>query len=113
MFLHPRQHAERDPTKPALILTDRDERISYGELVANADRCAQVFAALGLAQGDTIAILLENHIRYAEICWAAKNSSRTPPISSRTAMQSCSSARRRWPESRFPSPSVSAPGCRA
>lgn len=34
----------------------------------------QLFQRLGLQQGDTLIIWLENHIRYAELCWAAKNS---------------------------------------
>lgn len=72
--LHPRHHAELHPDKPALILADTGAAISYRELIDNADRAAQLFAALGLVEGDTIAIFLENHIRYAELCWAAKNS---------------------------------------
>ena len=73
-LLHPRSQAEITPNKPALILADTGESISYSELVARADRAAQLFQRLGLQQGDTIAIWLENHIRYPELCWAAKNS---------------------------------------
>ena len=71
---HPRFHAQRSPDKPALILADTGERISYGELVERADRAVQLFQHLGLAEGDTIALLLENHVRYPELVWAAKNS---------------------------------------
>jgi long-chain acyl-CoA synthetase len=71
---HPRLHAARDPAKPALILADSGETLSYGELVERADRAGQLFQRLGLREGDTLAILLENHIRYPELCWAAKNS---------------------------------------
>jgi long-chain acyl-CoA synthetase len=74
MNLHPRFHATRDPDKPALIMADSGAAISYGEMVANADRAAQLFQRLGLQQGDTIAIHLENQLRYPELCWAAKNS---------------------------------------
>ncbi|WP_428313017.1 AMP-binding protein [Hydrocarboniphaga sp.] len=74
MNAHPRQHALRYPQRPALILADRDQSISYAQLVENADRAAQLFLALGVEQGDTIAIFVENHIRYPELCWAAKNS---------------------------------------
>jgi acyl-CoA synthetase (AMP-forming)/AMP-acid ligase II len=55
-------------------MPDGGGSISYGDMVANADRAAQLFQQLGLNQGDTIAIHLENHLRYPEICWAAKNS---------------------------------------
>jgi long-chain acyl-CoA synthetase len=48
--------------------------ISYGQMVANADRAAQMFRRLGLEEGDTVAIHLENQLRYPELCWAAKNS---------------------------------------
>lgn len=71
---HPRRFAETHPDKPALILADTDQAISYAELMRNADRAAQLFQRLGLRQGDTLAVMLENHIRYPEICWAAKNS---------------------------------------
>ncbi|WP_299689948.1 AMP-binding protein [Hydrocarboniphaga sp.] len=74
MNAHPRQHALSHPTQPALILADVGESISYRQMVDNADRAAQLFQALGLAEGDTIAIFIENHIRYPELCWAAKNS---------------------------------------
>ncbi len=71
---HPRAQAERHPDKPALILADTGESISYAQLVERADRAAQLFQRLGLNEGDTIALLLENHIRYPELIWAAKNS---------------------------------------
>jgi long-chain acyl-CoA synthetase len=32
---------------------------------------AQLFRALGLQSGDHIALMLENHPRYFEICWGA------------------------------------------
>ncbi len=71
---HPRTFAQQFPDKPALIMADSGATITYRQLVENADRAAQAFARLGLRQGDTIAILLENQIRYPELCWAAKNS---------------------------------------
>jgi long-chain acyl-CoA synthetase len=71
---HPRFHAVRQPERPALIMGDSGLSISYGQMVANADRAAQVFRRLGLKEGDTVAIHLENQLRYPELCWAAKNS---------------------------------------
>lgn len=62
------------PERPALIMADTGLSISYGQMVTNADRAAQLFRRLGLNEGDTVAIHLENHLRYAELCWAAKNS---------------------------------------
>lgn len=75
---HPRFHtssaAPHRHRAIALHLADTGESLSYDELVEHADRAAQLFARLGLRQGDCIAILLENHIRYPELIWAAKNS---------------------------------------
>ena len=71
---HPRTFAALTPEKPALIMADSGKVLTYRTLVDNADRAAQAFQRLGLRQGDTIAILLENQIRYPELCWAAKNS---------------------------------------
>jgi long-chain acyl-CoA synthetase len=71
---HPRHHANTSPAKLALAVADNGEELTYAALIANADRAAQLFASMGLSQGDTVAIFLENHIRYAELCWAAKNS---------------------------------------
>ena len=74
LFAHPRTHAEATPDKPAIIMADSGQVLTYRELTDNADRAAQAFQRLGLHQGDTMAILLENQIRYPEVCWAAKNS---------------------------------------
>jgi long-chain acyl-CoA synthetase len=74
MTPHPRAVAKATPDKPALIIADLGERISYGELVERSDKAANLFASLGLDEGDTVAFLLENHIRYPELIWAAKNS---------------------------------------
>lgn len=71
---HPRFHAQHRADKPALILADTGERIGYRELIERADRGARLFAQLGLVEGDTLALFLENHIRYPELIWAAKNS---------------------------------------
>jgi long-chain acyl-CoA synthetase len=71
---HPRAVAAVTPDKPALIIVDQGESISYGELVRRSDQVGHLFAALGVKQGDTIAILIENHVRYPELIWGAKNS---------------------------------------
>ncbi len=48
--------------------------LTYAGLVRRAAQAANLFVSLGVRQGDTIAFLLENHIRYPELLWAAKNS---------------------------------------
>ncbi len=72
--LHPRSYVDVAADRAALLLADSGTSIGYADLCANADRAAQLFQSLGLQQGDTIAIFLQNHLRYAELCWAAKNS---------------------------------------
>ncbi|MFY9327067.1 MAG: AMP-binding protein [Georgfuchsia sp.] len=73
-YAHPRLHARTSPEKIAFVLADTGQSLTYRELVNRSEQAAQAFNRLGLRGGDTIAILLENHIRYPELCWAAKNS---------------------------------------
>ncbi|MFN3727627.1 MAG: AMP-binding protein [Allosphingosinicella sp.] len=74
-FTHPRQVAAEDPGKLAFVLVgDTDQTLTYRELVERSGRAARLFRALGVEPGQTIAFLLENHIRLPELCWAAKNS---------------------------------------
>lgn len=64
--------AERRPERPALILADTGASVSFGEMVAAANRLANLFVEMGLQEGDCVAFFLENHIRYLELAWAAK-----------------------------------------
>lgn len=72
--MHPFHHAEKTPEKPALIMANSGERLSYAELEARSNRMAQLFRASGLRRGDVIAIFLENHIDFLPLCWAAQRS---------------------------------------
>jgi long-chain acyl-CoA synthetase len=71
---HPRAIAAVTPDKPALIMVDQGQSITYGDLVRRSDQVGHLFASLGVRQGDTIAIMIENHVRYPELMWGAKNS---------------------------------------
>ena len=71
---HPRLVAAADPGRAAIIVAETGEWQSYSELVERADRAARLFDSMGIEAGDTIGIIAENHLRYAELCWAAKNS---------------------------------------
>jgi acyl-CoA synthetase (AMP-forming)/AMP-acid ligase II len=71
---HPWEHRTHHPDKPAIIMADSGECLTYGEMMRHADQAAQLFAGLGCQGGDTIALLSENNVTYPEICWAAKNS---------------------------------------
>jgi long-chain acyl-CoA synthetase len=72
--VHPYVHAQRTPDKPALIMAGSGQSVSYRELDDRSNRIAQLLRAQGLKAGDRIAILMENHPRYFEICWGAQRS---------------------------------------
>lgn len=57
------------PEKPALICGDAV--LSYAELEARSNQLAHLFHAWGLREGDGIAVVLGNEIRFAEFYWAA------------------------------------------
>lgn len=86
MEFHPSQHAAIDPRKPAIIMGGSGEVMTYGELDALSNKVAQLFRARGMADGDKVAICLENHPWYLPVCWAAQRSGMIfVPISSRLA----------------------------
>jgi acyl-CoA synthetase (AMP-forming)/AMP-acid ligase II len=82
--MHPRLHAATDPSKPAAIMADTGETISYGELEERANRGAHYFRSLGIGPGQTIAIWLPNMLEYFEIYWAGQRAGLyITPISTR------------------------------
>jgi long-chain acyl-CoA synthetase len=64
-------HARLTPDKPAYIMASSGVVVTYAELEAASNRCAHLLRRLGLEPGDGIAIYLENHPRFLEMCWAA------------------------------------------
>jgi len=72
--MHPYLHAQETPDKPAVIMAETGETISYKELDATSNRFAQLYRAQGLQVGDTIGILLENHPQYFAAVWGAQRS---------------------------------------
>ena len=70
--MHPSHHAGAHPDKPAIVMAGSGEIITYRELEDRSNQGAQLFRSLGLQRGDSIALYLENHPRYFEICWAAQ-----------------------------------------
>lgn len=67
----PTSHAQKWPDKPAMVIAETGEQITYAELDERSKRLAQLFWSEGLRPGDHVAILMENHLRYAEVYWAA------------------------------------------
>ena len=72
--MHPSVHAATYADKPALIVADSGETISYGELDRRSNRAAHLFRDRGLAAGDTIAIFLDNVPEYFDLVWGAQRS---------------------------------------
>ncbi len=72
--MHPYVYARKNPDKPAYIMASSGETVTYSQLDSQSNRIAQLFRSLGLKAGDHIALFLENHARYFEICWGAQRS---------------------------------------
>jgi acyl-CoA synthetase (AMP-forming)/AMP-acid ligase II len=72
-FTHPRQRLRAGPTHPAVIMAGSGKTISFAALERRANQCAHLFRSRGLEPGDRVAIWMENHPRYFEVCWAAHN----------------------------------------
>src|SRR6056300_518901 len=70
--MHLSQIAEQMPNKPAYIMSGSGHTVTYRELEDGTNQLAQLFRSLGLARGDHIAILLENHPMFLQICIAAQ-----------------------------------------
>ena len=70
--MHPSHHARSAPDKAAYILADSGEVVTYGQLETRSNQVAHLLRDAGLRAGDHIAILLENHARFFEVCWGAQ-----------------------------------------
>ena len=70
--MHPYIHAQTTPDKPAYIMAESGETVTYRQLDQQSNHIAQLFRSLGLRPGDHVALFLENNARFFEICWAAQ-----------------------------------------
>ena len=66
-----RRHAAERPDALAFRMSATDERVTFAELEARANRGAHLFRASGLGVGDHVAILMENRREFLEIAFAA------------------------------------------
>jgi fatty-acyl-CoA synthase len=60
--------------KVAVIVRPDGEHLTHGQLNDRSNQLAHLFWGTGLRPGDHVAVLLENHISYLEIAWAALRS---------------------------------------
>ncbi|NCX01882.1 MAG: acyl-CoA synthetase [Betaproteobacteria bacterium] len=72
--MHPSRHAKQTPNKAAIIMASSGSVTTYRELEERSNQLAHWFRKQGLKAGDAIALFLENHPRFFEICWAAQRS---------------------------------------
>jgi long-chain acyl-CoA synthetase len=68
----PDRFAAEHPDKPAYVMAASGETISYRELVERSRQAAHAMRALGIQQGDCVAIMMENNRRYLELAWSAQ-----------------------------------------
>lgn len=71
---YPRDFAAVEPGKPAMIMAESGARISYADLESRSRALARLMRAHGLERGDTVAVVAENRLEWAEIIWAAARS---------------------------------------
>src|SRR5579863_1173718 len=69
---HPSRHAASTPDKPAYIVAETGETLTYGQLDRRSNQGAQLLFSLGLRPGDHVALLLENGLPFVETTWAAE-----------------------------------------
>ncbi len=71
---HPRVFAQSQPDKPAYVMTDTGEIVTYLQLEERANKIAHLFTNAGLKKHDHVAMMMENHTRFFEIIWGAMRS---------------------------------------
>lgn len=72
--MYPGATAATHPDKPALVMADTGETVTYGQLEERSIRLAHVLHDHGLRPGDSVALLSENNLRVHEVYWAALRS---------------------------------------
>ena len=71
---YPATWAAVRPDHAALILARTGEALSWRELDERSNRLAHFFRAAGLVAGDTVTLVMENHLRAFEVTWAVLRS---------------------------------------
>ncbi len=68
---YPGAWAEKTPDKPAIIMAESGQVITYAELDDTANRLSRLFRGAGLQPGDHVAFCLENRAEFLPILWGA------------------------------------------
>jgi long-chain acyl-CoA synthetase len=72
--VYPGAHVATTPDKPALVMADTGETVTYAQLEERSVRLAHFLHDQGLGVGSSFALLSENSPRYHECYWAALRS---------------------------------------
>ncbi|TQS45928.1 acyl-CoA synthetase [Cryptosporangium phraense] len=72
--MYPGAYAASSPDKPAVVMEDDSEVLTYAQLEERSVRLANAFTAAGLRPGDVVALLTENSPRVFEVYWACLRS---------------------------------------
>src|SRR5271168_3824326 len=70
--MYPGNGAAKHADKPAFIMAQTGEAVTYAELEARSNRLAHLLRAKGLRRLDHYAIFMENNARYVEACSAGE-----------------------------------------
>lgn len=72
--MYPGTWARETPDKPALVIAETGEQLTYAELDERSLRLAHVLAEAGLTRGDVVALISDNTLETYEVYWAALRS---------------------------------------
>ena len=72
--MYPGLHAQNNPSKPAIILAETGEVVTYRQLEDNSAALARVLYDAGLRPGDVVAVLSDNATPVFDVYWAAHRS---------------------------------------
>ncbi|MEM8922378.1 MAG: AMP-binding protein [Actinomycetota bacterium] len=70
--MYPGAYAEQHPDRPAFIMAESGETVSYREFEERANRMAHLLRANGVERLGHFSIFMENHPRYLEACSAGE-----------------------------------------
>ena len=70
--MYPGKYGAQHPDRPAFIMAESGETVSYRDYEARCNKLAHLLRARGLARLDHYAIFMENHVRYLETCGAGE-----------------------------------------
>ncbi|MFR9806000.1 AMP-binding protein [Pseudonocardia sp. RS010] len=68
--MYPRIHAASAPHRPAFVVADTGEQVTWAELDRRSAALAGWFHARGLRPGDVVLLVMGNDVRFAEVVWA-------------------------------------------